>query len=272
MADLGISEFTSGYAFQFEQNNQNWGKLKSFPVFPNLRQEKRWRYDVKLPLKNGITFYYQFKLSEYMQRSYFKFIRDGSYNGPYYRIKLHKLNSNLQHRTLRNLAKKEPYVYYVAPECSENRIFSKAYLNWEVTKYSRLIPLKNCSNYDPPDEDQHYITYEEGKPVFHQYSDISEKKESIMGTTLHSHFEKSRKEWKEINMEYAQKILDNISKILEDYRKYRTILEALEEPKITESDNVHSLLFRLAGILLGFLGIVMVIVGDENIGGEMQNE
>jgi hypothetical protein len=261
MADLGISEFTFGYAFLFEQNNQNWWQLKSFPVFPNLRQEKKWGYDVKLPLKKGTTFYYQFKLSEYMQRNYSKFIRDGTYSGPYYRIKLHKHNSNLQHRTLCNLAQKEPYVYYVAPECSENRIFSKAYLDGNVTEYSRLIPLKNCSNYSPYDQDQHYITYEKGNTAFRQHSDTSEEKESIMGKTLLTHFKKSQKDWKEINIEYAQKILDNVSTILEEYRKYKPILDDLKEPKMGESDNVYSLLSSLAGTLLGSLGIVMVIVG-----------
>jgi len=272
MADIGISEFTFGYAFLFEQTNKNWGQLKSFPVFPNLRQEKRLGYDVKIPLTKGTAYYYQFKLSEYMQRSNSKFIRDGPYKGPYYRIKLHKLNSNMQHRLLWDLAKEEHYVYYVAPECSENRIFSDAFLNGKVSEISRLIPLENCSNYNTQDDEQHYITYEEGNSTFYQHSGISERKESIMGKTLHSHFEESRKDWKEIDVKYAQKIHDNARKILKKYRIDVAFSYYPENSKMTETDKVNSLLSLLAHKLWLSLGIAMVIIGEEKIEGDAQNE
>jgi ABC-type cobalt transport system substrate-binding protein len=71
---------------------------------------------------------------------------------------------------------------------------------------------------------------------------------------------------------FGKSSLDNVSTILEEYRKYKPILDDLKEPKMGESDNVYSLLSSLAGILFGSLEIVMVIVGYKNIEGDTQNE
>jgi len=106
MADLGISEFAFGYAFPFEQTSKKCGILKAYSLFQTLKQESRLRYDVEFPLKSGITLYYRFKLNECPQRSNCKFARDRTYNSLYYRIKLHKLNSNLQQKLHCYLTKK----------------------------------------------------------------------------------------------------------------------------------------------------------------------
>jgi hypothetical protein len=36
MVEIGISEFTFGYAFLYEQTQANWGNLKAAPVLPSL--------------------------------------------------------------------------------------------------------------------------------------------------------------------------------------------------------------------------------------------
>jgi hypothetical protein len=89
MAEIGISEFTFGYAFLFEQTQANWGNLRAAPVLPSLQQEEQEGWDARLPL-NGVDFYYQFKLSEYLWRGNATYIRNGMYNNPYYRIWLHQ--------------------------------------------------------------------------------------------------------------------------------------------------------------------------------------
>jgi len=68
MAEIGISEFTFGYAFLYERTQANWGDLKAAPVLPSLQREEKEGWDARLPL-NGTDFYYQFKLSEYLKRS-----------------------------------------------------------------------------------------------------------------------------------------------------------------------------------------------------------
>ena len=134
MADLGISEFTFGYAFISEQIRKKWGNIVSVPIFPSLIKERGLGYDVELPLE-GKTCYYQFKTSELLKSANSKFIRDGTYTGEYYRIKLHKMFNNNQHRMLWKLSQKEKNTYYVAPECTDLKAFNYAFLNGKVTDY-----------------------------------------------------------------------------------------------------------------------------------------
>jgi hypothetical protein len=84
MVEIGISEFTFGYAFSYEQTQANWVDLKAAPVLPSLQQEELEGWDARLPL-TATDFYYQFKLSDYLQRGNAKYILDMTYNGPYYR-------------------------------------------------------------------------------------------------------------------------------------------------------------------------------------------
>lgn len=38
MVALGISEFTFGYAFLYEQTQRNWQELRAVPILPKKRQ------------------------------------------------------------------------------------------------------------------------------------------------------------------------------------------------------------------------------------------
>ena len=81
MAQIGISEFTFGYAFLYEQTHANWSGLTAAPVLPSLQQEQDAGWDAHLPLA-GTDFYYQFKLSDYLSRSNALYIADGTYATP----------------------------------------------------------------------------------------------------------------------------------------------------------------------------------------------
>src|SRR5690348_14326364 len=118
MAITRISEFTFGFAFLFEQTERTWADLIAAPVLPNLKQEEEEGWDAKLPL-NGVEYFYQFKLSDYLKASHAKYRKDGPdkrYDAPYFRIALHRHKSNQQHQRLRTLCKTHPHTYYVAPE------------------------------------------------------------------------------------------------------------------------------------------------------------
>src|ERR1700741_859207 len=143
MAITGISEFTFGFAFLFEQTNRNWRNLTAAPLLPSLRQEADDAWDARLPLR-GIDFYYQFKLSDYLWNGNAKYIKDGTYNSPYYRIALHKNNRNQQHRRLRQLSRTNNNTFYVSPEFSQLNDFNTSYLSQAITESSRLIRLSNC--------------------------------------------------------------------------------------------------------------------------------
>ena len=117
MVALGLSEFTLGYAFLYEQTQRSWQELRAVPILPSLQQEASTGWDAQLPLV-GKDYYYQFKLSERLSRSNAKYIKDGTYPGPYFRSALHKASGNRQHRRLKDHAQTNPDTYYVAPEVS----------------------------------------------------------------------------------------------------------------------------------------------------------
>lgn len=165
---VGLSEFMFGYAFLYEQTHNNWGDIVAAPVLPNLQQEHELGWDAHLPT-NGVDFYYQFKLSDYLYRGNAKYISDGTYSTPYYRISLHKNARNRQHRLLREHSALNPYTYYVAPEFNDLALFNSAFLQRQITQRTRMIPVADCD--DIFDKDQHYITYQLGQVDWFQHSE-----------------------------------------------------------------------------------------------------
>jgi hypothetical protein len=161
MVAIGISEFTFGFAFLYEQTSQNWGDLAAVPILPSLQQEAQDAWDAHLPLL-AEDYYYQFKLSEYLYCPNAKYIEDETYNQSYFRIALHKRDNNRQHRRLKLHAQTHPNTFYVAPELNNIDDFNQAFLAQNLSQNSRLIPLNDCDDIAEDDGDQHYITYQMG--------------------------------------------------------------------------------------------------------------
>ena len=261
MADLGISEFTFGYAFLYEQTSKNWGSVVSIPILPSLYNEKKLGYDAKLPLK-GKTFYYQFKTSELLKSSNSKYIKEGPYSGPYYRIKLHRAFNNNQHRILRELSKTEKDTYYVAPECTDIAIFNEAFLDGKVIDHSRLIPLEDCKDYQPTDRKQHYITYQDGQKVFCQFSERNERKESILGKNLKDLYTSRVNDFKKIDEEFSNRIASNVEKLSLDYPANKLFNYESVHNSLVQAEGVYAKLVVSAKILWALHNILMVIIGE----------
>ncbi len=262
MAIVGISEFTFGFAFLYEQTHGHWGNLRAAPVLPNLQQEQEEGWDANLPL-NGTDFYYQFKLSDYLWRGNAKFIADGTYDGPYYRIALHRKNNNQQHQRLRDHAANNPHTYYVAPEFDSLEDFNTSFLSHQISTRSRLIALSDCD--DVIDADQHFITYQEGIQGHHFHSDSKRREKSYFGRDIEKLYGESRTEWRPINRDFAEGILEKTRASLLRSRER-------EEPRITQAPltlmdfdpgqlDRNELLRRTADVLSAFVGVTLVIVG-----------
>lgn len=267
MVELGISEFTFGYAFLYEQTLRNWGSLVAVPILPSLRKEAELGWDAHLPLR-GCDFYYQFKLSDRLKRANATFIADGTYGGPYYRIKLHARNYNQQHRMLRRHSQSNQRTYYVAPEFATIGDFKHAFLSSTITEHSRLIPLHQCENYPPNDSEQHYITYQENDSVFLQHSKASRHEKSRSGEELERIYTESHQNWRLINEEFADKIL-------EQTREKLQILEGdgymADVERILEENDLQDMAGKLllsAKVLSVVFGVSMVIIGDRVEGTE----
>jgi hypothetical protein len=262
LAIVGISEFTFGFAFLYEQTHAHWGNLQAAPVLPNLVQEQEQGWDANLPL-NGVDFYYQFKLSDYLWRSNAKFIADGTYNGPYYRIGLHRNNNNQQHQRLRDHAVNNPHTYYAAPEFDALEEFNTSFLAHQITMRSRLIALSDCD--DVADGDQHFITYQEGVQGHHFHSESKRREKSYFGRDVEKLYGDSRPQWRAINRNFAENILEKTRASLQRSR-------VREEPEVAQAAlplmnfdpgqlSVNELLRRSADVLSAFVGVTLVIVG-----------
>jgi hypothetical protein len=262
VAIVGISEFTFGFAFLYEQTHAHWGNLQAAPVLPNLQQEQQQGWDAHLPL-NGIDFYYQFKLSDYLSRGNAKFIADGTYNGPYYRIALHRKNNNQQHQRLRDHAVANPHTYYVAPEFDTLEDFNTSFLAHQITTQSRIIALSDCD--DVVDGDQHFITYQEGVQGHHFHSESKRREKSYFGREMEKLYGESRTEWRTINRNFAENLLEKTRASLLRSR-------GREEPNVAQAAlplmdfdpgplDRNELLRRTADVLSAFVGVTLVIVG-----------
>lgn len=208
MVALGISEFTFGFAFLHEQTIREWGGLKVAPILPSLYKEANLGWDAKLPTR-GAEYYYQFKLSDYLYRSNASYIRDGIYSDAYYRIALHRTDANRQHRLLKALADRHPHTFYVAPEVRSSREFNEHFLNRDVVGASRLIPLKSCKQV--LDDNQHYITFQNGDRKFTEHSEPIVREDSVFGRDISNLYEDSRPRYTNIDDEYFRQLFRNLN-------------------------------------------------------------
>jgi hypothetical protein len=196
MAPIGISEFTFGYAFLYEQTRANWRDLRAAPVLPSLQKEQAQGWDAHLPT-HATDFYYQFKLSEYLSRRNATFIKDGTYTGPYYRLAFHRKNNNSQHQRLRAHSFANPHTYYVAPEVDSVDDFNSAFLGNHLTSKTRIIPLADCD--DVHDDLQHYITFQSGDTTWIQHSEKKKHERSFFGLETERLYRESNKDWRRVN-------------------------------------------------------------------------
>lgn len=265
MADLGLPEFTFGFAFLYEQTWKHWRSLRGFPLLPSLQDEKKLAWDAMLPTV-GSNYYYQFKRSELLQRKNAKHISMGPYHAPYFRFNLHKANFNLQHRLLWEHAQilGNQNTYYVAPELTSQRQFRIAFSNHTVSDESRLIPLRSCQNYLSTDKRQHYITYQKNIAGFRQYSEPYEGEGDLFGRDLGKLFETGRKDFIPIDEKYSnsflKKTIQSVEKVIREY-KLPEVEEALNQEL---PETLSEELLQAAKLLSVTFGITTSIVGDKN--------
>jgi hypothetical protein len=266
MAITGLSEFTFGFAFLFEQAQRNWTGIRAAPILPSLRQEADDAWDAHLPAR-GTDYYYQFKLSDYLSRRNAKFRRNGIYNTPYYRVALHPRDNNRQHRRLRVHSRTHPQTYYVAPEFSILDDFNESFLAQNVTERSRLIPVADCD--DIGDGDRHYLTYCQGDTEWCQHSEPKRHDRSITGLGIESLYRESQSKWQPLDVGFAASLFARttatIDRLLgEEHRRRAVTVRSLKLFDTNEDDESRvSLLRRTADLLAVFYGATLVLVGSE---------
>lgn len=263
MASIGISEFTYGYAFLFEQTRANWANLQAAPILPSLQQEQEQGWDAHLPT-NATDFYYQFKLTDYLSRGNATFISDGTYVGAYYRLAFHRKDNNRQHQRLREHSKVNPHTYYVAPEFNSIDDFNTAFLGQQLISRSRIIPVADCN--DVNDGEQHYITFQPNQTGWNQHSESRRHERSYNGRDVEKLYRDSQTEWKRVNKAYAKGLFDKTTEIVRTVllKEERTTVAAAAFPLLDFNPNraeQRDVLFRTSQILAVVLGVTLVLVG-----------
>jgi hypothetical protein len=266
MVSIGISEFTYGFAFLFEQVNANWIGLDAAPILPSLQTEQMSGWDVSIPMF-GVPFFYQFKMPEYLSASHATYIADGTYGGPYYRIDMHRRENNNQHRRLKTLASISPNTFYAAPELNTQAAFTTQFLAQTLVDASRLIPLTDCDDIAPDDDSQHRITFAPGAVEWAFHSELHRKTVSYKGRdSLRDLYAKSRPSWSRLDEQYAENLLSRMVASPQNVTSKRfTLAEQLMRPTTRKRMHARDAAFaRVADVLATEFGVSMLIVGSLN--------
>ena len=266
MVSIGISEFTFGFAFLFEQVNANWIGLDAAPILPSLQTEQMSGWDVSIPMF-GVPFFYQFKIPEYLSAAHATYIADGTYGGPYYRIDMHRRENNNQHRRLKALAAISPNTFYAAPELNSQAAFTTQFLAQTLVDASRLIPLTDCDDIAPDDDSQHRITFTPGAADWAFHSEIHRKTLSYKGRdSLRDLYAKTRSSWARLDQHYAEDLSSRMVASLQKVTGKRFgLAKQLLRPTTGKRRDARDAAFAsVADILATEFGASMLIVGSSN--------
>jgi hypothetical protein len=150
-----FSEFSFGYALTENFVNRNSGLITGHPIFPSLLEEGRTGgYDLQLP-RFGFPLFLQFKLSDYMIRSYAE--NWDLFNCPHYRMYVRPLRYSNQHNLLRDLESQGNEVYYAAPRFHSSEELNEAYLNSQVIERTAFFSPNDIGAL--PDDYYHYLAF-----------------------------------------------------------------------------------------------------------------
>ena len=144
---LDYTEFSFGYAFTENLVRSVPALPSTAPYFPNLRQEARHGYDVRIDLLGRLLFF-QFKLPQRLVRRSAKEIDEHSLPGirvPFFRMPLMRRCHSDQHARLMELEVTHPdAVFYATPAMHDLASFNAAYQAADVPR----VPAHSSSSPD----------------------------------------------------------------------------------------------------------------------------
>ncbi len=163
---LSFTEFSYGYAFTESLVRSSETAPVGAPSFPNLVQEAKLGYDIKIDFP-AVPLFFQFKLPESMKRATAFEIAGGGCPGltiPFFRMGMMRKDLSRQHERLISLESRYPdCVYYAAPAIKTLRAFNQAYNSAKVAERSAFFSPKDIGPL--PDTKQHSIAYAEDLSV-----------------------------------------------------------------------------------------------------------
>ena len=160
---LDYTEFSFGYAFTENLVRSVPARPSTAPNFPNLLQEARHGYDVRIDLPGRLLFF-QFKLPQRLVRRSAKEIDEHSLPGirvPFFRMPLMRRGHSDQHARLMELEVTHPdAVFYATPAMHDLASFNAAYQAADVPRVSVFFSPREIGPLR--DNLQHSVAYREG--------------------------------------------------------------------------------------------------------------
>ena len=160
---LDYTEFSFGYAFTENLVRSVPARPSTAPYFPNLLQEARHGYDVRIDLPGRLLFF-QFKLPQRLVRRSAKEIDEHSLPGirvPFFRMPLMRRGHSDQHARLMELEVTHPdAVFYATPAMHDLASFNAAYQAADVPRVSVFFSPREIGPLR--DNLQHSVAYREG--------------------------------------------------------------------------------------------------------------
>jgi hypothetical protein len=157
---LGYTEFSFGYAFTENLIRSFATGPVGAPTFPNLLQEAKLGYDVRIDLP-GCPVFFQYKLPELMVRETAAEIAQHALPGisvPFFRMPLMRRDLSDQHKLLIGLEKQFPdTVFYAAPALPNVNSFDAAYKGAHVHQRSVFFSPGDIGPL--PDDKHHVVAY-----------------------------------------------------------------------------------------------------------------
>ena len=247
-----FSEFSYAFAFTHEYINSLPG-LKAAPSLPSLISEAAKGYDLKLRFQ-GHPKFFQFKLASYLDRK--STLHWDFHLQPHYRIPLrtrarhNQPQGTDQHSLLKQLARIERDVYYIAPRFHRSAEFNDLFLWRQVTKSSVWLPLGNLPIVTT--DEAHYITFAKGS---HRLFWHSEPMEIEGRFTAEEHYQGTG-DRTTIDENYFLELRVRLLAVLRESGVQGLALQGMEDDNPSVLRDVHRLLTT-------WFGVEMVILLDE---------
>jgi hypothetical protein len=169
---VGYTEFSFGYAFTENLIRSSATAPKGAPVFPNLIQEGKSGYDIRINFP-GVPLFFQYKLPELMKRDTAFEVANGRCPGlstPFFRIAMMRRDVSRQHELLIRLEARYPSnVFYATPCIANVDDFDGAYNAAAVARQSAFFSPTEIGPL--PDDKAHSIAYKPGLSIGYFCSD-----------------------------------------------------------------------------------------------------
>lgn len=236
----------STYVFSLVNEMAKKYSFNLAPVFPSLYEEGRTGgYDAEVNIQ-GIPFFFQFKLSNFLSRSNAK--KYGVFNSSYYEFHIHASKKSKQHELLLNLENSGNPVFYVAPRFHKLNDFNIHFNDNRMVSESIWLTAKEIGVL--PDEKQHSVCFDknissvylfsEPREINSKFNSLSNISNSTNGFNIYLEYFKNSSGYEKYHKNTWEGLFNQMVYIIEKYSdqqslskgKIKELVQGIPEDKL----------------------------------------